>query len=92
MVLDVIKSDKILKQDAYDRTAELLKPTIDVQKEVKKSIDDKKDKLSEQLQKNQKAITSGLEDLAMLALLHQLPAPTIPASPKLSISYKRTMM
>lgn len=40
MVRDVVKSDKILKQDAYDTTVELLKPTIDVQKEVKKSIDE----------------------------------------------------
>lgn len=28
-VRDVIKTDTLLKQDAYDTTAELLKPTID---------------------------------------------------------------
>ena len=54
LVRDVIKSDKILKQDAHDRTAELLKPTIDVQKAVKKSIDDNQNKMIEQLQKNNK--------------------------------------
>lgn len=30
-VRDIIKTDKVSKQDAYDTTAELLKPTIDVQ-------------------------------------------------------------
>ena len=33
LVRDVIESDKILKQDAHDRTAELLKPTIEKEKE-----------------------------------------------------------
>lgn len=50
-VRDVIKTDKESKQDAYDTTAELFKPIIDVQKEVKKTIDEKQDELIEQLQK-----------------------------------------
>ena len=40
----------------------MLKPSIDVQKEVKKSIDEKQGKLIAELQKNQKAITRGLLD------------------------------
>ena len=38
---------------------------LDVQKSVKQSIDKKQDELIEQLQKNQKAITSGLEDIVI---------------------------
>lgn len=37
-VRDVIKTDQVSEQDAYDTTAELVKPTIDVQKEVKKQL------------------------------------------------------
>ena len=44
-----------------------------VLKEVKQSNDDSQNKMIRQLQKNQKAITSGLEDLA---LLNQLPEAT----------------
>lgn len=61
-VRNVLKTDRIMEQDAYDATAELLKPPIDFQKEVKKSINEKQDKLVEQLQKKQKAITLGLLD------------------------------
>ena len=32
LVRDVIKTAKVSKQDAYDTTAKLLKPTIDAQK------------------------------------------------------------
>ena len=49
---------------------------MDVQQEVKKSIDEKQDKLIEQLQKNQKAITRGLLD--------KIPAP----EPQLGIDSK----
>ena len=46
-VRNIIQIEKISKQDKYDITAERLKPTIDVQK----SIDDKQDKMIEQLKK-----------------------------------------
>ena len=59
-VREVVKTYENRKQDIYDDTAEILKPSIDVQKSVKESIDKKQDKVIEQLQKNQKAITSGL--------------------------------
>ena len=89
-VREVIKTYKTQKQDLYDDTAEILKPSLDIQKEVKKSIDDKQDKLLEQLQKNQKAITSGLEDIAMMNAPQALPAPI--ETTKLPMGYKPTMM
>ena len=90
-VREVIKTYNKRKQDMYDDTSEILKPSLDIQKEVKKSIDDKQDKLIEQLQKNQKAITSGLEDIALMSAAPQaLPAPT--DTTKLPVGYKPTMM
>ena len=55
---EVIKTYKTQKQDMYDDTTEILKPSnsIEVQKEVKKTIDDKQNKVIEQLQKNQLAL------------------------------------
>ena len=89
-VREVIKTYKTQKQDMYDDTAEILKPSIDVQKLVKESIDDKQDKVIEQLQKNQKAITSGLEDIAMMNASQSLPAPI--ETTKLPIGYKPKMI
>lgn len=66
----LVKTHKVSKQDAYDITSEVFKPTMDIQQEVKKTIDEKQNELIEQLQKNQKAITSGLEDVL---LFNQLP-------------------
>ena len=40
---------KTQKQDMYDDTAEILKPSIEVQKKVKKTIDNKQDELITQL-------------------------------------------
>ena len=74
----------------YDETAEILKPSIEVQKKVKESIDKKQDKLIEQLQKNQKAITSGLEDIVMINTSPALPAPI--ETTKLPIDYKPIMI
>ena len=56
--------------------------------EQQKKTDEKQDKVIEQLQKNQKAITSGLEDLAML---QQLPETSTQTS-KLPVDYKPAMM
>ena len=44
-VREVVKTYKTQKQDMYDDTAEILKPSIDIQKSVKESIDEKQDKL-----------------------------------------------
>ena len=64
-----LKEYKEAKQDAYEGLSETYKPIIDVQKSVKESIDEKQDELIEQLQKNQRAITSGLEDINSLSTI-----------------------
>ena len=48
-VREVVKTYKTQKQDMYDDTKEILKPSIDVQKKVKKTIDQKQDELITQL-------------------------------------------
>ena len=79
-----LKQYKEAKQDAYEGVSESLQPLLDVEKSVKESIDKKQDELIEQLQKNQKAITSGLDDLI---LYQQLPE-TSTQDTKLPIDYK----
>ena len=76
------------KQDAYEGISEKFQPIIDVQKSVKESIDKKQDELIDQLQKNQRAITSGLEDII---LYQQLPE-TLGQDTKLPSDYKPIMM
>ena len=51
-VHEVIKTYTKQKQDMYDDTSEILKPSIDAQKSVKKSIDKKQNELIDQLQIN----------------------------------------
>ena len=67
-----------------DHFKTLREPIIEQQRKT----DEKQDKVIEQLQKNQKAITSGLEDLAML---QQLPDTSTQTS-KLPTDYKPAMM
>ena len=83
-----LKQYKEAKQDAYEGVSESLQPLLDVEKSVKESIDKKQDELIEQLQKNQLAITSGLDDLI---LYQQLPE-TLAQDTKLPIDYKPAMM
>ena len=83
-----LKQYKEAKQDAYEGISESLQPLLDVEKSVKESIDKKQDELIEQLQKNQKAITSGLD---YLILYQQLPE-TKTQETKLPIDYKPAMM
>ena len=66
-----------------DHFKTLREPLIEQQKKT----DEKQDKVIEQLQKNQRAITSGFEDLAML---QQLPEQT--QTSKLPVDYKPAMM
>ena len=49
---------------------------IKAQEETKKTIDEKQDKLIEQLDKNQKALASNLEDIAMLQYTYEKPEKT----------------
>ena len=77
-VRKVIKTYKTQKQDMYDDTAEILKPSIEVQKEVKKTIDEKQDKIIKQLQENQLGINTELRSLKdatldVLTLRNELP-------------------
>ena len=60
-VCEVIKTYKTQKQDMYDETAEIFKPSIDVQKEVKQTIDEKQDKIIKKLEENQEKIVEAIE-------------------------------
>ena len=55
-VREVIKTYKTQKQDMYDETAEILKPSIKVQKELKNTIDEKQNKLIEKLEENKETV------------------------------------
>ena len=63
-VREVIKTYNRQKQDMYDETAEILKPSIDAQKEVKQTIDEKQDKIIKQLQENQKDLVEGIDKIS----------------------------
>ena len=52
-VREVIKAYKTQKQDMYDDTKEILKPSIEVQKKVKETIDEKQDEVIKQLKDDQ---------------------------------------
>ena len=81
------------KQNLQRGLSETFKPIIKAQEETKQAIDDKQDKLIKQLQKNQKAITSGLENIEMLAIQPPQPQPQQPQqATKLPIGYKPAMM
>ena len=55
-VREVVKTYKTQKQDMYDDTKEILKPSIEVQKNVKTTIDEKQNKLIEKLQENKETV------------------------------------
>ena len=78
-------------QDLQLGLTETFKPIFQAQEETKKTIDEKQDKLIEELQKNQKAITSGWEDLV---LLQQIPEgqPQQVETSKLPIDYEPAIM
>ena len=85
-VRTALKEYEHSKQNIQEDLSETFKPIIDVQK---KTIDEKQDKMIDQLQKNQKAITSGMEDIAML---QQLPEAAEAETSKLPIDYKPATM
>ena len=60
-VREVIKTYKTQKQDMYDETAEIFKRSIDVQKEVKQTIDEKQDKIIKKLEENLEKIVEAIE-------------------------------
>ena len=86
-VRNTLKELKHGRQDIQEELSEVYKPIVKAQEDVKQKIDEKQDKMLEQLQKNQKALTSGLEDLLML---QQLPDPQ--KTDPMPIDYKPAMM
>ena len=86
-----MKEYKHDKQDLQQGLSETFKPIIKAQEETKQTIDEKQDKLIEQLEKNQKALTSGLEDIAMLTYQPETkPQPQLPEA-KLPSGYQPAM-
>lgn len=81
-VRDAIKEYQHEKRDVQNDLSETFQPIIKAQENTKQTIDEKQEKMLEQLQKNQKALTTGNlpENL-------QLQEPT-----KLPIDYKPDMM
>ena len=76
-------------QDVQEQLSEVYKPIVKAQEAVKQTIDDKQDKMLEQLKVNQKALTSGLEDLLMVK---QLPDVQPQEKAPLPIDYKPEML
>ena len=76
-------------QDVQEELSEVYKPIVKAQEDVKQKIDEKQDKMLEQLQKNQKALTSGLEDLLMI---QQLPDAKPQEAYKLPLDYEPEML
>ena len=87
-VRNTLKELKHGRQDIQEELSEVYKPIVKAQEDVKQKIDEKQDKMLEQLKRNQLAITSGLEDLT---ILQQLPD-VQPQTTKLPIDYKPAMM
>ena len=88
-VRNTLKELKHGRQDIQEELSEVYKPIVKAQEDVKQKIDEKQDKMLEQLQKNQKALTSGLEDLLML---QQLPDVQPQETDPIPIDYKPAMM
>ena len=89
-VRNTLKEYRLGRQNIEEELSEVYKPIVKAQEAVKQTIDEKQDKLLEQLQKNQKALTTGLEDLA---LMQQLPNEQPSKEPtKLPLDYKPEMM
>ena len=89
-VRNTLKEYRIGRQDVQENLSEVYKPIVKVQDDVKKTIDEKQDAVIKQLQKNQKEISSGLQDLA---LVNTLPVELTSKEPtKLPLDYKPKMM
>ena len=60
-VREVIKTYNTRKQDMYDDTSEILKPSLDFQKEMGKQTDKKQDEIIKQLKENQENLVEAIE-------------------------------
>ena len=65
-VRNTLKEYKHGTQDVQEELSEVYKPIVKAQEAVKQTIDENQDKMLEQLQKNQQALTTGLQDLIMV--------------------------
>ena len=89
-VRNTLKEYRLGKQDVQEELSEVYKPIVKTQDAVKQAIDEKQDAVLEQLKKNQKALTSGFEDIL---LMQGLPAESPFKEPtKLPLDYKPEMM
>ena len=88
-VRNTLKQIEHGRQDVQEDLSEAFKPIVTAQEDVKQKIDEKQDKMLEQLQKNQKALTSGLEDLLMI---QQLPDAKPQEAYKLPLDYEPEML
>ena len=87
-VRQTLKEYKHGRQDVQEELSAVYKPIVKAQEDVKQKIDEKQDKMLEQLQKNKKALTSGLEDLLMVQQLTDVQ----PQTTQLPIDYKPEML
>ena len=88
-VRKTLKEFEHVRQDVQEDLSEVYKPIVKAQEDVKQKIDEKQDKMLEQLEKNQKALTSGLENLIMF---QQLPDEQPQPLTKLPVGYEPAMM
>lgn len=79
-VRNTLKEYRQGKQDIEEELSEVYKPIVKSQEAVKKKIDEKQDAVLEELTKNQKALTSGFENvkaftsgLENIMLMQELP-------------------
>jgi len=88
-VRNTLKEFEYERQDLQEDLSEVYTPIVKAQEDVKQTIDEKQDKMLEQLRKNQKALTSGLEDLLML---NQLPDVKPQETATMPIDYQQEML
>ena len=87
-VRNTLKEYKHGTQDVQEELSEVYKPIVKAQEDIKQKIDEKQDKILEQLQKNQEALTSGFEDLLMV---QQSPDVQPQETASLPVDYKPKM-
>ena len=87
-VRNTLKEYKHGTQDVQEELSEVYKPIVKAQETVKQTIDENQDKMLDQLQKNQQALTTGLQDLLMV---QQLPDVQTQET-KLPVDYKPKML
>ena len=88
-VRDTLKEYKHEQQNVQEQLIETYKPIIKAQEDIKQKIDEKQDKMLDQLQKNQQALTTGLQDLAIVQQLSDMQPQETTSLP---VDYKPDML